>query len=558
LRKTCLLTFLLLLSAASGQTPHRQGVHQHDARSTEERSSTQASNVKPRLIVAIIVDQFRYDYTTRFAARYTGGLHTMLEQGAVFLDAHQDHFPTVTAVGHATFLTGSTPATSGIIGNEWLDRTTGKTITSVEDQATHLVGAAPGAKGSSPHNLLVSTLGDEIKIADGGTTKVIGISMKDRAAILPSGHMADAAYWVDNATGNVVSSSFYQQALPEWVQQFNAEKPAQAALGKTWYPLGAEGKPGKAFMLLPGTADKQYFSKWEMTPYANDMLESFAEQVLIQDQMGHHQGTDLLTVSFSANDHLGHAVGPDDPAVEDMSVRTDATLGKLLAAAERAAGGRENLLVVMSADHGVAPKPEVMQLRKMPAGRASRAEFTKTINDALNARWGNGDWIMPTQEIGIYLNYDTVAAKKLQLPEVEQEAARAAATLPYIERVYTREQLLQHGAMADTIDNYVARGFYPSRSPDVFAIQKPYWLFGDGGTSHGTPYNYDSHVPLIFWGAGVKHEVYAEPVGISDVAPTLAALLRISTPTGSVGHILQQILPPTGGISKEDARRPAR
>jgi arylsulfatase A-like enzyme len=194
----------------------------------------------------------------------------------------------------------------------------------------------------------------------------------------------------------------------------------------------------------------------------------------------------------------------------------------------------------------------------MPAGRASRAEFTKTINDALNARWGNGDWIMPTQEIGIYLNYDTVAAKKLQLPEVEQEAARAAATLPYIERVYTREQLLQHGAMADTIDNYVARGFYPSRSPDVFAIQKPYWLFGDGGTSHGTPYNYDSHVPLIFWGAGVKHEVYAEPVGISDVAPTLAALLRISTPTGSVGHILQQILPPTGGISKEDARRPAR
>jgi hypothetical protein len=191
----------------------------------------------PRLIVAIIVDQFRYDYTTRFAARYTGGLHTLLNEGAVFLDARQDHFPTVTAPGHATFMTVSTLATSGIVANEWYDRPSGKVITSVEDAATTLLGGTPGAKGSSPHNLLVSTLGDEIKIADGGTTKVIGISMKDRAAILPAGPMADAAYWFDSATGHVVSSTFYLRELPTWVQRFNAASPRKgrsARPGTRW------------------------------------------------------------------------------------------------------------------------------------------------------------------------------------------------------------------------------------------------------------------------------------------------------------------------------------
>jgi len=503
----------------------------------------------PRLIVAIIVDQFRYDYTTRFAARYSGGLHTLLDEGAVFLDAHQDHFPAVTAPGHATYMTGSTPATSGIVANEWYDRGSGKVVTSVEDAATTLIGGTPGAKGSSPHNLLVSTLGDEIKIADGGSTRVIGISMKDRAAILPAGHMADAAYWFDSATGHVVSSTFYLRKLPDWVQRFNAARPAERALGLSWFPLGAEGKAGRAFLTLPTTPDKEYASRWQQTPFANDMLESFAELVLTEEQMGHHPGTDLLTVSFSANDHLGHAVGPDDPKVEDMCLRTDQAIGRLLAAAELAAGGRQHLLVVLSADHGVAPKPEVMTARKMPGGRAKWTEVLNTVVNALNARWGAGDWVLSAQETGIYLNYETVAAKHLSLGDVEDEAAHAAAMLPYIERTYTREQLLRHVAMADEIDSYVARGFYSSRSADVFVIQKPYWLFTAEGTSHGTPYNYDTHVPLMFWGFNVRPGVFPERVGISDVAPTLAALLRIGTPTGNIGTVLREIVPAQSGLN---------
>lgn len=508
---------------------------------------------KPQLILAIIVDQFRYDYTTRFAARYTGGLHTMLTGGAVYLDAHQDHFPTVTAAGHSTFLTGSVPATSGIIGNEWYDRASGKTITSVEDPKTTLLGATGGAEGSSPHNLLVSTLGDEIKIADGGATKVIGISMKDRAAILPAGYMADAAYWVDGGTGNVVSSTWYMSALPDWVQQFNAGRPAEAALGKSWYPLGAEH--GKAFMTLASAPGKPYFSKWEETPWANDMLESLAEQAMAHEQLGRHNGTDLLAVSFSANDHLGHAVGPDAPEVEDMSVRTDLVLGKLLAAAERAAGGREHLLVIFSSDHGVAPKPEVMEARKMGGGRADRKQFAQTVNDALTARWGPGKWLLANSEIGMWLNYDLIAEKKLTRAEVEGEAARAAATLPYIARVYTRQQFLSHAAIADTIDRYMQRGFFADCGADMWAVQKPYWLFSTEGNSHGTPYIYDSHVPLIFWGAGVREGVYPETVGISDVAPTLAALLRIATPTGSIGQILPEIVPPSNAFAAHSSPR---
>jgi len=499
---------------------------------------------KPKLLLAIAIDQFRYDYTTRFRDRYNSGLAAMLSHGAVFTDAHQDHFPTVTATGHTTFLTGSTPATSGIIGNDWYDRALGKTITSVEDAQTKLIGTTKDKEGSSPHNLIVSTLGDEIKIADSNTTKVIGISMKDRAAILPSGRMADAAYWIDNQSGNVVSSTWYQSNLPDWVSRFNSEKPALRYLGKSWYPVGKDAAFAKPFLTLSSTPDKSYFSEWEKTPYANEMLENLAEQVMQNEQLGHHPGTDVLTISFSANDHLGHAVGPDAPEVEDMSVATDRVLGKLLDAAVKQVGGLDNLLVVVTADHGVAPIPEVNTARKMPGGRIDKKEYLGAIQEALAKKFGEGKWLLGTQESGFYFNYDLIAQKKLKESAVEDEAAAAAIKLPYVERTYTRTQLLRHEAAQSQIDEYVARAFYPQRGPDVIVIMKPYCLGGSEGTGHGSPYDYDSHVPLIFYGGQVHAGVYGDRVGISDVAPTLAAILQVETPSGSIGHVLKQVANP--------------
>ena len=499
----------------------------------------------PKLVVAIIVDQFRFDYTTRFASRYTGGLHTMLTRGAVFVDAHQDHYPTVTATGHATFMTGSTPATSGIIGNEWFDRAQGRSITSVEDAGTKLLGGKPGATGSSPHNLIVSTLGDELKIADRNTTRVIGISMKDRAAILPAGRMADAAYWIDDTTGAFVSSTWYQPTLPSWVLSFNDGKPAQRFLGKSWLCPDSQQKGAKPFETLPAEPGKGFIAAFEKTPWSNDMLEKFAEQAIQHEELGRHNGTDMLTVSFSANDHLGHAVGPDDPSVEELAVRTDETIGKLIAAAEKQVGGIQNLVVVMSADHGVSPVPEVNVARRMPGGRVDKAAYTQAVQDALDTRFGKARWIIGSWESGFYFDQNLIRERKLNPSDVEDEAARAIADLPYVERSYTRTQLLNREAAASLPDDYVARSFFPARGPDLFVIFKPYWLFGKEGTSHGSPWDYDTHVPLLFFGAGIQPGVYTERVGISDVAPTLAALLHVETPSGNVGHILPEIVPPS-------------
>jgi predicted AlkP superfamily pyrophosphatase or phosphodiesterase len=468
----------------------------------------------------------------------------MLSKGAVYTDAHQDHFPTVTATGHTTFLTGSTPATSGIIGNEWYDRASGKTITSVEDPQTKLIGSGKDKEGSSPHNLIVSTVGDEIKIADRNSTKVIGISMKDRAAILPSGRMADAAYWIDNQSGNVVSSSWYQSKLPSWLDDFNAAKPAQKYLGKSWYPAGKTSTSAKPFIILPNKPDKSYFSEWGKTPFANEMLEDLAERVMQNEDLGHHPGTDVLTISFSANDHLGHAVGPDAPEVEDMSIATDRVLGKLLAAAIKQVGGLDNLLVVVTADHGVAPVPEINIARKMPGGRIDKKAYLAAIQDALTKKFGEGKWLLGVQESGFYFNYELIAEKQLKLSAVEDTAAAAALKLPYVARTYTRTQLLRHEAAQSQIDEYVARAFYPQRGPDVIVIMKPYYLGGNEGTGHGSPYDYDSHVPLIFYGSQVHPGVYGDRVGISDVAPTLAAILQVETPSGNVGHVLKQVANP--------------
>jgi len=514
------------------------------AQSRSARVQPPRAEHRPKLLLAIIVDQFRFDYTTRFAARYTGGLHTMLNGGAVYLDAHQDHYPTVTATGHATFLTGSTPATSGIIGNEWYDRGLGRSITSVEDGETKLLGGAPGATGSSPHNLLVSTVGDELKIADRNTSRVVGISMKDRAAILPAGRMADAAYWLDATSGAFVSSTWYGSSLPAWVVSFNQARPAEQHLGKSWTAAGADPSRTKAFLTMPSQPGKAYMSAFEETPWSNDLLESFAELAMRKEGLGHHAGTDVLTVSFSANDHLGHAVGPDDPAVEEISVATDRTLGKLLTAAAKQAGGLSNLLVVMSADHGVAPVPEVNLARHMPGGRASKADYRHTLEQALESRFGKGPWIVGSWESGFYFDQNLIREHKLNPADVEDEAARAVETLPYMERVYTRTQLMLRAAMASRVDDYVARSFFPERGPDLFVILKPYWLFGTEGTSHGSPWDYDTHVPLLFYGADIRPGVYTERVGISDVAPTLAALLAVETPSGSVGHILPEIVSP--------------
>ena len=372
---------------------------------------------KPKLVVAIIVDQFRYDYLTRFDGSYQDGLRKLQDSGAFFTDAHEAHFPTVTAVGHATFLTGSIPAIDGIVGNEWFDRETGKQVTSVSDDTTKLVGGS-GGSGSSPKRLIASTLGDEIKATGAADTEVIGISLKDRAAILPAGHAANAAYWFEQESGQFVSSTYYMRDLPAWVQAFNKSD----AAGKY-----AAGKWG-AFRTLPSVLGKPYYEAMIATPYGNDMLEALAEDALKEEHLGRHSGTDVLTVSFSSNDLLGHQVGPDAPEVREMCIQTDRVLGRLLRALD-ADVGAGNYVLAFTSDHGVAPIPEELTKRGIPAGGFAAGGVYKTIEGGYE-KYGPGHWIVGNAELSPYLDHDLLREKHASLAEAEEKAAEAVRKLP--------------------------------------------------------------------------------------------------------------------------------
>ena len=485
---------------------------------------------KPKLILAIVIDQFRYDYLTRFRGEYHGGFDRLLTQGAVFTNARYEHFPTVTAIGHSTFLSGATPAISGIVGNEWFDRGEGKSVTSVSDPGTQLLGGGPNRAGSSPRRMLVDTVGDELKIATGGKARVIGISLKDRAAILPAGHSADGAYWFDTMSGSFVSSTFYFADLPGWVKDFDSARPADQYRGATW-------------LNHTMTQDlRKLYNDVDASPFGNELVERFAERALDAEQLGRHATTDILAVSFSSNDYVGHQVGPDSPEVHEMAVRTDQILAKLFAAVDKAVG-MANVMVVLTADHGVAPLPEVNAQRRMPGGRMPSGEITKAVQAALVKKYGEGNWITNSAEYAIYLNQELMAQKNLDRAEVNRTAAAAALSLPHVFRVYTREQLMGGAALDDLVGRRVMNGYYVRRGPDIEVLLEPYWLFSQSGTSHGTTFGYDTHVPVIFMGRGIRAGQYDGNIMPNDIAPTLATMLAVETPSGSVGRVLTEMLP---------------
>lgn len=492
---------------------------------------------KPKLIVAVVIDQFRYDYLLRFQQDYTSGFKTLLQLGAVFDDAHYVHFPTVTALGHSTFLSGATPALSGIVGNSWFERETATQVTSVSDPGTELLGAGRKAAGSSPRRLLVSTLGDELKIS-GQASKVIGISIKDRSAILPAGHMADGAYWFDDKSKQWVSSTYYMKELPEWVIQANAAFPASRADNVPWLPVTGGGKAfcttGMAVPSLPKCRS------FDATPWANEIIEELAERAVTAEKLGSRGTTDLLAVSFSANDYVGHAMGPESPEVRDMSIRTDRLLGKMFEFLDRTVG-LANIVFVMTADHGVAAVPEVSEARNMPGGRLTEEELQKVMNDGLIAKYGTGKWFLTESGTHAYLNTQLIEEKKLDLTSVQETAAQAARKAPHVFRVYTLEQAASGRVTGDAVSVAVGNGIYAKRAADIIVLAEPGFIYDDTGTTHGSPFGYDTHVPIVFMAPGIKPGRYFGKVAVNDIAPTLAAIAQVAQPDGSSGRVLEEM-----------------
>lgn len=507
-----------------------------------------ARAARPKLVVAIIIDQFRYDYLTRFRGEYHGGLDRLMTRGADFTNAFYTQVPTVTAVGHSIFMSGAMPSMSGIVGNAWYDRDEGKIVTSVCDWSVKTVGGHQEDQGpkctdadpASPKRLLVSTVGDELRDVN-ENSKVIGISIKARGAILPSGHRANGAYWFDDATGHFVSSTYYMTELPSWAQTYNSRNEPAGYVKRPW-----PGFPKWHFEAAPGSTHP--YGKLAASPWGNELIEHFAEQAIDGEQLGQRGVTDLLTVSFSSNDYIGHAVGPDAPEVKDMAIRTDALLGKLFQLLDQKIG-LNNVIVVLSADHGVAPLPSVAERRKMPGGYISSG-VEGVVNSALNMRFGNAEWLIPgAGETSLYFNRNTLAAAKTadgkhlderEIVDVAKQALLEAPAL-HVERVYTRDQL-ENGVEGDLVARSETNGYFGKRSGDLAIVFEPFYVPGRTGTSHFSPWAYDTHVPVLFMGPDIRPGRYDNTIAPIDVAPTLATMLDLQTPAGSEGRVLTEML----------------
>lgn len=528
----------------------------------------------PSLVVVISIDQFRADYLERFRAHFgPGGLRLLMEKGAYFTDCHFRHSVTMTGPGHAVMLTGVHADLHGIIANDWIDRGTFKAVSCVGDENARPVGLPPSATPSlpgpdnpalarSPKNLLVTTVGDELKLARNGKPKVIGIAGKHRSAILMSGKMADAAYFMER--GRMITSTYYMEELPEWVRQWNATGKADTYFGRIWDrilpaaayeiqgPDDAPGEDDKAAGLprtLPktivgreGASGAAFYNALQNTPFYNEVVADFAQAAVEHENLGGRPGiTDLLCLSFSANDHAGHLYGPDSHEVMDMTVRTDRMLEQFFQFLDRRLG-LQKCLIVLTADHGVAPMPERIHALgpQVPAGRIDGAKLLAACEAALNEKFGpladRSRWLLRDGPALLILP-PALQEKRLAAPAVQAVVRDALLRIEYVEAAYTRDQL-ERGEVDNEPGRMMLRSFNRVRSGDVFYQTKPYYFPRASGSTHGTPYNYDTHVPLLWYGAGVKPGVYTARVGVDDLAPTMARMLGLSAPPASAGAVL--------------------
>jgi predicted AlkP superfamily pyrophosphatase or phosphodiesterase len=530
----------------------------------QQRRATNSTpnGAKPvRLVVGIVIDQLRYDYLTRFGDQFSdGGFKWLVNSGAVFTNANYVHAPTVTACGHATFMSGSTPAMNGVIGNEWFDRESGKRVTSVSDDKVKLLGGREGATGMSPSKLIGSTIGDELKLASAGQAKVIGVSFKDRSAILPAGKRPNGAYWFNAATGNLVSSDYYFNDLPEWVKKFNRGMRPDRFFGKRWERLlpesayqrsTADEAPYEKFpagnkfpYIITGGEEApgpRFYTQFEYTPFANDYLVDFAKAAIESERLGADDVTDLLTVSFSANDLVGHAYGPYSHEVQDITLRTDRALAGFFNYLDQKIG-LDRVVIALTADHGVAPMPDQVNQYGFGGKIAPRA-VPEAAQNALNQRFGEEKWILAFSNGNVYFDEAAIERRKLDVEEFERAACQAVSKVAGIADCFTRSQILSGRLPQTKIARSVANGFHAARNGNLVVVTQPFFFISEGTTTtHGSPYGYDTHVPLILYGAGVVAGSYHSEASPADIAPTLAALLKIEIPSNSVGRILSEAI----------------
>lgn len=534
----------------------------------------------PKIVVGIVIDQMRQEYLYRYKDKWSsnGGFMTLINQGTMFVNAHYTYFPTYTAPGHASIYTGTTPFNHGIVANEWFDPVQKKDVYCVWDDNEFSVGCFNEAGKMSPRNLKVTTITDELKLVSAGRSKVFGVSLKDRGAILPAGHMADAAYWLDGASGNFITSTYYMKKLPEWVEKFNAEKKAMKYLDREWqtlFPVDqyTESYKDSSGYEQPLDGKKSYFPYdlkslslnsgpmiIRYTPWGNTLLFDFAKALIENEALGTGKWTDFLCISFSTPDYIGHAYGPRSFEIEDMYLRLDKELGDFLNYLEKKFG-KDNVLVFLTADHGGAENTGFNEEFRLPGKSLNFTSLKDSLNKFLmiKASGFNSATMHPFRagELHLHANklpvlppVENISNMQIYLANewkpyrdwIKSQINAFVAGNPEIKAIYDKEEL-KYLVKDRTINavNMLANGLHPHLSGDFFILQDPGSMeYGKKGTTHGSVYRYDTHVPLIFWGKNIPQGLkVSEFVAISDIAPTLSLILQTAMPSGATGIPLQ-------------------
>jgi len=515
----------------------------------------------PKLMVGIVVDQMRYDYISRFWEGYgTGGFKRLVGEGFNFKNNHFNYAPTSTGPGHASVYTGTTPTTHGIIGNDWYDKILGASVYCVSDNTYASVGSTTTAGQMSPKQLLTTTISDQLRLHTQGRSKVIAIALKDRGAVLPGGHMANAAYWFQGKNeGSWISSTFYMENLPSWVAAFNKSDTA-GSYKKPWNLLKPEptytGGPDKSNYegVFKGELEAVFPhdlpALWEAnggydilkgTAYGNSLTTDFAIAALKGEQLGKGTDTDFLALSYSSTDYVGHQFGVNSREVEDTYYRLDQDLERLLNALDKQVG-KGNYTLFLTADHAAVQVPTFLKDQRIPAGYFDSKSFAASLNDYVLNEYGSEDIIENISNNQVFLNRELLKNLDIHADDIQEDLAQFMMLDPSIERAYTATQMWEQ-AYTTGIPYILQNGYNLKRSGDVLFVFKAALIsYSTTGSTHGSPYIYDTHTPLLFFGKGIKQGSTVTRSEISDIAPTVAAFLGIAFPNGTTGKPLAAVL----------------
>jgi len=523
--------------------------------STIQPKAFPAEVARPKLVVGLVVDQMRWDYLYRYYNRYTnGGFKRLINEGFSVENTFIPYTPTYTACGHTCIYTGSVPAVNGIIGNDWYDPETKKNVYCTEDSSVSTVGSTPSSEGNmSPKNMLTTTITDELRLATNFRGKVIGISLKDRGSILPAGHAANAAYWYQGSTGNWITSTYYMKEVPTWIADYNKLKLANKFYAKNWetlYPMNTyvnstvdekayEGKSSTFPHQLTQNIDKN-FDAIRSTPYGNTITLDLAKLAILSEDLGQDNITDFLAVSCSSTDYVGHAYGPNSVEAEDTYLRLDKDFEEFFNYLDKKVG-KGNYTVFLTADHGAAHVPGFMQENKMPSGVVSDRDIANKLNAYLNDKFKVNNLVLKSQNNQIIFDHDKTDKGDVSFDVIKSAAVEFLKRLDGFQNAVDIAKISQ-STLQEIQKKMITNGYNARRSGDIYYVLQPNWFNGSStGTTHGNWNPYDSHIPLVFMGWGIKAGASNKTHYMTDIAPTLAALLHIQMPNGTVGEPITEI-----------------